>query len=245
MPALREASLIMNQPALQSPRVIKRYANRKLYDTHESRYVTLQDIAEFVRVGQHVQIIDNKSKEDLTRVTLAQIIYEEERNGDERRTLTSLRSFVQEGRDRLVNTLMEGPMGKLVRRDEEEEEGEARSEADAPAAPTPSAPPAPSERFDRKLMAGSKEALDEFQRKADDRMKSIVQSAMGTVNQLQGEVRRLQSRIEELEDRLVAVTRRTRDPETPPAESAQAPSEAPQAAGKHSNKRDEGGTDAT
>lgn len=199
----------MNEIAA-SPRVIKRYANRKLYDTLESRYVTLQDIAEFVRVGQNVQIIDNKSKEDLTRVTLAQIIYEEERNGDERRTLTSLRSFVQEGRDRIVNTFMDGPMGKLVRRDEED--GHHRPSEPPPAKPTPAPAPA-GERLDRKLMANSKEALDELQRKADDRVKSIVQSAMGTVQQLQTEVRRLQSRIEELEDRLVSVTRRSKDAE--------------------------------
>ena len=198
----------MNEIAAGSPRVIKRYANRKLYDTRESRYVTLQDIAEFVRVGQNVQIIDNKSKEDLTRVTLAQIIYEEERNGDERRTLTSLRSFVQEGRDRIVNTFMDGPMGKLVRR--EDEEGHRPSEP--PPRPATAPPPA-AERLDRKLMANSKEALDEFQRKADDRVKAIVQSAMGTVQQLQTEVRRLQSRIEELEDRLVSVARRSKDPE--------------------------------
>ena len=194
----------MNETVVGTPRVIKRYANRKLYDTRESRYVTLQDIAEFVRVGENVQIIDNKSKEDLTRVTLAQIIYEEERNGDERRTLTSLRSFVQEGRDRLMNTFMEGPMGKLVRRDEDEP-------PHRPSEPPPrplTTPPPPAERFDRKIMADTKEALDELQRKADDRVKSIVQSAMGTVNQLQTEVRRLQARIEELEDRLVSVTRR-------------------------------------
>ena len=61
-----------------TPRLIKRYANRKLYDTRESRYVTLQEIAEMVREAQDVKIIDNKSKEDLTRVTLAQIIYEED-----------------------------------------------------------------------------------------------------------------------------------------------------------------------
>jgi polyhydroxyalkanoate synthesis repressor PhaR len=207
----------MNEIAVGTPRVIKRYANRKLYDTRESRYVTLQDIAEFVRVGQNVQIIDNKSKEDLTRVTLAQIIYEEERNGDERRTLTSLRSFVQEGRDRIVNTFMDGPMGKLVRRDDDDAHPHRPSEP--PPRPATSPPP-PAERFDRKLMAGSKEALDEFQRKADDRVKSIVQSAMGTVQQLQTEVRRLQSRIEELEDRLVSVTRRGREPDEPHADEA-------------------------
>jgi hypothetical protein len=61
-----------------SRRVIKRYSNRKLYDTKDSKYVTLLQIAEMVRGGEEVQIIDNNSKEDLTEVTLAQIIYEEE-----------------------------------------------------------------------------------------------------------------------------------------------------------------------
>jgi len=60
-------------------RVIKRYSNRKLYDTKDSRYVTLLQIAEMVRTGEEVQIIDNNTKEDLTEVTLAQIIYEEQK----------------------------------------------------------------------------------------------------------------------------------------------------------------------
>ena len=65
------------------PRVIKRYANRKLYDTRDSRYVTLLQIAEYVRGGEEVSIIDNTTKEDLTNVTLAQIVYEEERKSGE------------------------------------------------------------------------------------------------------------------------------------------------------------------
>jgi PHB/PHA accumulation regulator DNA-binding domain len=60
-------------------RVIKRYSNRKLYDTQDSRYVTLLQIAEMVRGGEEVQIIDNNTKDDLTEVTLAQIIYEEQK----------------------------------------------------------------------------------------------------------------------------------------------------------------------
>src|SRR4051794_12277240 len=64
-------------PASERPRrVIKRYSNRKLYDTKDSRYVTLLQIAEMVRSSEEVQIIDNNTKEDLTEVTLAQIIYE-------------------------------------------------------------------------------------------------------------------------------------------------------------------------
>ena len=60
-------------------RIIKRYANRKLYDTEHSRYVTLDQISEMIRNGDDVKIVDNKTKEDLTTVTLAQIIFEEEK----------------------------------------------------------------------------------------------------------------------------------------------------------------------
>ena len=60
-------------------KVIKRYTNRKLYDTVESRYVTLEEIAEMVKNGAEVRIVDNRTKEDLTSVTLAQIIFEEEK----------------------------------------------------------------------------------------------------------------------------------------------------------------------
>src|SRR5689334_21368664 len=71
-------------PATRARRTIKRYANRKLYDTRESRYVTLNQIAEMIRSGEDVQIIDNNSKEDLTSVTLAQIIYEQEKAASQR-----------------------------------------------------------------------------------------------------------------------------------------------------------------
>jgi len=56
--------------------IIKRYQNRKLYDTSDSCYVTLEDIGEMIRIGKEIKVIDNKSGEDLTAVTLAQIIFE-------------------------------------------------------------------------------------------------------------------------------------------------------------------------
>lgn len=62
------------------PYVIKRYSNRKLYDTQESRYVTLDEIEEMIRSGQEISVVDAASGEDLTSVTLAQIILENERN---------------------------------------------------------------------------------------------------------------------------------------------------------------------
>ena len=65
--------------SVADPKIIKRYTNRKLYDTVESRYVTLDEIGEMVKRGVEVQIVDNRSKGDLTSVTLAQIIFEEEK----------------------------------------------------------------------------------------------------------------------------------------------------------------------
>ena len=60
--------------------VIKRYSNRKLYDTQESRYVTLEEIEEMIRAGREVSVVDAGTGEDLTSVTLTQIILENERN---------------------------------------------------------------------------------------------------------------------------------------------------------------------
>ncbi len=59
--------------------VIKRYANRKLYDTESKRYVTLEDLADFIRVGEEVRVVDHVSGEDLTSTTLLQVIFEEQK----------------------------------------------------------------------------------------------------------------------------------------------------------------------
>ncbi len=58
-------------------RVIKRYENRKLYDTTEKRYISLDDISAMVRAGEEVQVVDNATGDDLTAQTLAKVILEE------------------------------------------------------------------------------------------------------------------------------------------------------------------------
>ena len=60
-------------------RVIKRYSNRKLYDTETKQYVTLDQLANLVREGTELQVVDNSSGEDLTALTLSQIILEQEK----------------------------------------------------------------------------------------------------------------------------------------------------------------------
>ena len=66
----------------QKPLVVKRYASRRLYNTETSDYVTLEDIAGFIRDGRDVQIIDLKTGDDLTRQYLLQIIADHESRGD-------------------------------------------------------------------------------------------------------------------------------------------------------------------
>ncbi len=60
-------------------RIIKRYQNRKLYDTHQSCYVTLEEIAQIIREGHEIQVIDNKSKNDITYMTQIQLLFDQER----------------------------------------------------------------------------------------------------------------------------------------------------------------------
>ena len=65
-----------------APLLIKRYASRRLYNTETSDYVTLEDIARFIREGREVKIVDLKSGDDLTRQYLLQIIAEHESRGE-------------------------------------------------------------------------------------------------------------------------------------------------------------------
>jgi polyhydroxyalkanoate synthesis repressor PhaR len=65
-------------PAMSSKRVIKKYANRRLYDATASRHVTLDDLRKLIVSGEQIQVVDDKTGEDLTRATLLQIIAEQE-----------------------------------------------------------------------------------------------------------------------------------------------------------------------
>ncbi len=116
-------------------RLIKRYESRKLYDTEESRYVSLEEIASWVRAGQEVRVLDNASGSDVTSQTLTQIILDEGRRGTSflpsellhdlvrigERAVNSGLEQVQHGVDRLVQASMDrlGP----VRRAREEMTG--------------------------------------------------------------------------------------------------------------------------
>jgi polyhydroxyalkanoate synthesis repressor PhaR len=77
--------------------VIKRYSNRKLYDVQESRYVTLEELEELIHAGKELSVVDATSGEDMTSVTLAQILLEKERTHRASLPAAFLHQLIQHG----------------------------------------------------------------------------------------------------------------------------------------------------
>ena len=92
-------------------RMIKRYESRKLYDTEESRYVSLDEIAEFVRQGQDVRVVENSSGEDVTAQTLTQVILEEGRSGRAQLSIELLHDLVRKGEKALATGVKQAKQG--------------------------------------------------------------------------------------------------------------------------------------
>jgi polyhydroxyalkanoate synthesis repressor PhaR len=170
------------------PRIIKRYSNRKLYDTKDSRYVTLLQIAEMVRGGEDVQIIDNNTKDDLTEVTLAQIIYEEQKAHSRSVPLQTLKELIHARTEKVLADLREGPIGRLI-------PGVKPADEKAPDAAAPAKEVKPT------LVDQAKEKLEEVQHQLDERITAILATFL-PLQQMQHELRRLNERVEELERKL-------------------------------------------
>jgi polyhydroxyalkanoate synthesis repressor PhaR len=198
-------------------RIIKRYSNRKLYDTKDSRYVTLLQIAEMVRTSEEVQIIDNNTKEDLTEVTLAQIIYEEQKQKASSRNvpLQTLKELIHQRTEKVLSDLREGPIGRLIPGSGKTEPPKGPSETGDTAASTSSGNAgdasqnngAPDQAVAAKpsLVDQAKETFEDWQHKIDDRVKAVLPNILPW-QQLQNEIKRLNARIEELEAKLEAMS---------------------------------------
>src|SRR6185312_10006488 len=184
-------------------RIIKRYANRKLYDTEHSRYVTLDQISEMIRAGDDVKIVDNKTKEDLTTVTLAQIIFEEEKKQRSFLPLGAMRNIIQSGgqwfaeAQRRVQSILPGKRGEDGEAEHDEppatvEEGEAADKKRSLAAL-------------REWVDHSRSRLEEWQKEVDGKIRGAIEGIQHSINPwagVQKDVRTLADRIEELEAKL-------------------------------------------
>jgi polyhydroxyalkanoate synthesis repressor PhaR len=185
-------------------RVIKRYANRKLYDTQRSKYVTLDQIADMIRSGEDVKIVDNNSKEDLTTITLAQIIFEEEKKQKSFLPLGAMKNIIQSGGERieeLVSTAQRKVTGVFRKHPEKPpEDREESPEEQAPAEGEPKEGARALREF-REWIESSQRTIDEWQKKVDERIRHVVEG-ISPFAALQKEVSALASRIGELEKKL-------------------------------------------
>lgn len=127
--ALRQKKGPVEDSVESMVRLIKRYESRKLYDTEESRYVSLEELADWIRAGTQVQVVDNATGSDATAQTLAQIILEEGRKGASflpsellhdlvrlgRKAVDAGVEQVQQGVDRLVQVSVDrlGPVRQV------------------------------------------------------------------------------------------------------------------------------------
>lgn len=159
------------------PRLIKRYGNRKLYDTQESKYVTLEHIAGFVKAGEDVRVIDNDSSEDLTAVTFAQIILEEERRATGFISVSLLRNMIQRGEAALEGVAQAGKrVQELVERGA-----------------------APGKALLDDWLASPQRRLEDLQKRIDERFKQSV-DRLRSVPAVQRELERIETSIAHLEE---------------------------------------------
>lgn len=108
---------------------IKKYANRRLYNTGTSTYVTLEDLAQMVKCGEDFVVFDAKSGEDITRSVLTQIIFEQENKGQNLLPITFLRQLIRFYGDSIQNiipTYLDFSIDSLVR-DQEKLRGQMKN----------------------------------------------------------------------------------------------------------------------
>ena len=207
----------MNQ-AITPLRMIKRYGNRKLYDTSQSRYITLEEIARLVRSGNDVNVIDNENGDDLTAITFAQIILEEEKRRSSLISLDLLRELVQHGEDTLaqLRTQVEkgveaiGTIGERAgRRVQEMVSGTGaseRPEGEPVVEDSPGTNRDSGRGFFDELLAAPQRRLESLQRSIDERIKSSV-DRITSHPVVQREVQRIERSIKKLEERLARLRR--------------------------------------
>ena len=187
-------------PERREPKIIKRYTNRKLYDTVESRYVTLDEIAHMIKGGAEVKIIDNRTKEDLTSVTLAQIIFEEEKKRSQM-PLGVLREIIRHGGEAVAGFYAEKAgtiVGKL---------GEPRTKTETIRDDIEQRVRGVTGMFRKEGESANpvKEAVDDLRGKVDTAVKSVVETFGGAASA--SEIEGLQKRIQELEKRIAELTK--------------------------------------
>ena len=215
----------------RQPRLIKRYANRKMYDTERSCYITLEEVADMVRAGEDLRVIDNKTKSDLTEVTLTQALLHSERKKRGSVSIDSLRHLFAQGGE-LLQSRVGAPVARAASeaertvekwrneaertvgrvwapKKEDERADEVEAAVQKVVEELSSVPPevtAQGQGGEPKKSGGTnveqtERARDEWQSRIDERLRLLV-SALTSPTQSGEELTRLQQRVATLEERV-------------------------------------------
>jgi polyhydroxyalkanoate synthesis repressor PhaR len=184
--------------------VIKRYANRKLYDTHDRRYVTLAQIAERLRAGEDVQIVDNPTGKDITSVTLSQILAETGRKDAEALPKTFLTDIVRRGGGALSDALKKGSDALSQVMDLAEEQVERRIKALATAGEIP-------QREARRIIEYLRKGAAENRRALEARVEEGVKATLSRLDiPSKSDIDALAERLDRLHEALEKPAKRAR-----------------------------------
>lgn len=172
-------------------KTIKRYPNRKLYDTEFSRYITLEEIAEHLRSGGEVRVVDSKSGQDITSVTLAQVLLGEEKKSRADVSLQRLIGMLQTGGEYIQKKL-----GSNVTnlKDEAEKTVQRLMKGE------------PVEDL-RDFILSTHNAYDDLQRKMDDRLR-VMLAAVRNLSPLLKDMSKLKDEMKSMEKRVKALEAR-------------------------------------
>jgi polyhydroxyalkanoate synthesis repressor PhaR len=190
---VKEGGVMKKDPTV---RIVKRYQNRKLYDTHNSCYVTLDEIGLMVKQGEDVKIIDNRTGDDLTTVTLTQIIFEEEKKKKSLLPLSTLKNIIQSGGESLAS-FFQKPLNTAV-----SSISNVRGEAERVIVKL-------KDEFEdggtfvKDFLHRANISVDELQQKVEDRFRNpFGKNLQHKLPQLKSEIRALRKKVATLERRL-------------------------------------------
>ena len=179
---------------MSEARLIKRYPNRKLYDTGDSRYITLDEIAHLLADGIDIRIVDNQTKDDLTDVTLAQILVEQSRKGKLEHSVSSLKGMIKNTGEQFTKKISE-PVTQL-RSSVEESMTRLLKTGEERAAET-------RDQFHAWINQNT-QAIDDIQKKVDER----IWHTAGRIDILAA----MKAQIDELEKRVQALESKSDQP---------------------------------
>lgn len=204
-------------------RLIKRYGNRKLYDTRASRYVTLDGVAELVRNGGDLRIVDNDTGDDITIVTFAQIIFEEAKRKNGALGLPVLRRLIQVGGERVHDFLLGSERGR-------DNAPEVAERSPKPGTERPVSPAAAagtgSRGFIDEILEIPQKQLEQIQHRIDAQVRASLERVTAHPA-FQAELRRIEESVRSLERQLARLRRRTTSPATPRPKRRHKPTSGP------------------